>query len=297
MGKLRRSAPFAALVALALLLPATAAADTVYLTNGRSFEDVVAEVGEDEVTIHLSFGTMRLPASRIERVESGDSSVAEYRSRVEQLRRSSEPDAADWIELALWARTRGLDHGVREAATTAAGLDPRHADLEPLMRSLGYVYEPELGRWIPFDELMRRQGFVRENGLWVGREELDQRRRMAELERDRAERERQAAREAAREAELDLLRQQLLLQATAPPPTYYQPPIYASWVGWGPVVTPPIAYPPLLPPGHPHPLPGTSAHYRAANRAAIVSSQPGSLLPILPRVNYGSTTTLGTAGN
>lgn len=178
------------------LLPLTPAwADTVYLANGRTFENVIAETTDDEVKIRMAVGSLSLPRNHVLRVESSDSSFGEYVRRKEAIRRGA--PAADWLALARWAREQGLEHGSREAALAAANLDPQIEGLAPLLRGSGYVYDKQLDRWIPYADSMRRRGFVSVGGQWVTREEhlAQQRAREEEMERRRAD---MAAARAAR---------------------------------------------------------------------------------------------------
>lgn len=196
----------ASLLALGSFSLAPLAADDVHLINGRVFEDVIAEVTESTVRIKMAEGSLSLPREQVARVVESDSSLEEYLRRKEALRRVAEVRASDWLDLALWARTQGLEHGVREATLTAAQLDPRLAGLEPLMRGYGYVYEGELNSWIPFSDSMRRRGLVYSRGEWIPREEYQ---RAQETERIRMEarieasRREHAAARAAREREYE----------------------------------------------------------------------------------------------
>ncbi|HEX2224550.1 MAG TPA: hypothetical protein VHN15_10125, partial [Thermoanaerobaculia bacterium] len=172
-------------------------ADDVHLINGRVFEDVIAEVTESTVRIKMAEGSLSLPREQVARVVESDSSLEEYLRRKEALRRVAEVRASDWLDLALWARTQGLEHGVREATMTAAQIDPRLAGLEPLMRGYGYVYEAELNSWIPFSDSMRRRGLVYSRGEWIPREEYQ---RAQEAERARIEARLESSRRANAEA-------------------------------------------------------------------------------------------------
>jgi len=149
--------------------------DDVYLKNGRSFENVVAEVGDAQVRVHMPGGVVSLPRSAVDRVEKSDSSFAEYSRRKQDLesraRGPRPPSVADWLELARWARANNLPQGVREAALRAAEINPREPGLAGLLRGFGYVYEESLDRWIPYDNAMRLHGMVQEGGTWVSREE------------------------------------------------------------------------------------------------------------------------------
>src|SRR5688572_20249123 len=117
-------------------------ADTVYLANGRTFENVVAEMTETEVKIRMPGGSLSLPRSHVLRVESSDSAFSEYLRRKEAIGRGA--TAAEWLMLAHWARLQGLEQGVREAALAAASLNPRLEGVAPLLRAHGFVLDEQL---------------------------------------------------------------------------------------------------------------------------------------------------------
>lgn len=184
-------------VAVALLLLVAAAplaADDVHLANGETFEGVIAEVQGDQVAIHLPHGMIRLPMSRVARIDRATSSYQEYLARAEAL--AGTGSARDWLDLALWARQRDLTSCMRDAALAAARLDPDLEGLGPVMRDLGYVRDDELGGWVPYEDLMVRKGYVQVDGRWVSAEVVAEAARQA-----RAEQERQAA--SRREAQVD----------------------------------------------------------------------------------------------
>jgi hypothetical protein len=198
---------------LACVLAIPGFADTVYLKNGRSFEGVIAEVGDASVKIQMPGGSLSLPLSHVLRVEKSASGYAEYLDRKAALKREG-AGAADWLKLSRWAKSEGLDQVAREAALAAADRDPRLEGLAPLLRSYGYVLDPQLERWIPYADAMRRQGLVQWNGQWISREEQTARLRAEQEELSQRHAERAAARaaqatQAAREAELALAETEL----------------------------------------------------------------------------------------
>lgn len=163
-------------------------ADDVYLTNGRVFEDVVAKVSESSVTIRLPYGEMRLPKSRVLRIETGGSSLQTYLERKSALEAQASPKASDWLALARWSEANDLPHGLREAALMAALLEPDLDGLSPVMHRLDYRHEPDINRWVTLEESMRRRGFVEVDGQWISRQEYAELVRMArEDERERRE--------------------------------------------------------------------------------------------------------------
>ena len=202
---------FGALAALPLL------ADDVYLKNGRSFEGVVADVGDAQVRVHMPGGTISLPRSAVDRVQKADSAYAEYlqlKSQIESRENATGGvrRAGEWVELSRWARRSNLPQGAREAALTAAQIDPRAPGLPGLLRGFGYVYDESLDSWISYDDSMRRHGFVQEGGTWVSREEHAERVREREAERSQrqaAYAAQAAAAAAARLADAEMLRAQL----------------------------------------------------------------------------------------
>lgn len=193
-------------LALSILLVPTPPlrADDVHLTNGNTFEGVIATLDGDEVRIRLPHGEIALPASRVQRIDKHESALEDYLAR-ERALFAREATAAEWLELARWARSRDLDHGARESALRAARLDPRLEGLADVLGDFGYLYEQELGRWLTYDESMERRGYVYYGGGWVHRSDLEERLRQLEEEQARqrsarAEAQAQLALEAAFEA-------------------------------------------------------------------------------------------------
>ena len=298
----------ASLVVL-LLLPAAALADDVHLNNGGVFEDVLAAWEGDQLRVRMPSGELRLPRSSVARVVEKSGGEAEYLRRAEALRRGR-AGAADWLELARWARAEGLPRAAREAALEAAEREPRLAGLAPLLEGYGMVLHTEAGRWITYEESMRRQGFVRYEGQWISRVEH------AELERAAAEAaaaaradrmERAAAETRLAAARLELERQQLMT-AQALTPGYYDPSDhdYSDYYYPGYFYYPPLVWAPgfglpglrkhpgliiAIRPHHPghggmHRPPGAVHHGARGLALDVTIRQPGSLFPA--RVGRGS---------
>lgn len=189
-------------VALGLLMticgPAPGHADDVHLTNGNTFEDVIARIDGDQVRIRLPEGELSLPLSRVLRIDKEDSALAEYLSRKQALYSDPEATGTDWLELARWAQARNLAHSARESALRAARLDPALPGLNSLLSPHGYVLDEEVGRWIPYAEAMHRRGYVEYRGEWVPREEVEA--RLAALREEQARRRARRAEQAAQRA-------------------------------------------------------------------------------------------------
>jgi len=191
------------------LLASAASADVVYLTNGKTFEGVIAVVADSQVRIKMPGGEIRLPRSSVARIETADSNFAEYLRRKEALGKGA--GAADWLSLARWSKANGFDQGVREAGLKAADLDPHQPGLAPLLRPLGYVFDEQLDSFVPYAEAMHRKGFVQVGGQWITREENAERVREAET-REASRASQEAAEATRRTAEALALTQLALTQ-------------------------------------------------------------------------------------
>jgi hypothetical protein len=185
-------------------------------------------------------GVVSLPKSQVLRVEAKDSDLSGYLRRKEALRRSADASAQDWLELARWAKTQGLEQGAREAALIAAELDPKLEGVATLLRGYKYTFDEQLGRWISYEESMRKRGFVFTQGAWISREEMAERARLQREHEAHVAQLREAARadRAARQTEMLLATQTALLQETVRDrerDRYVAP--YAGY-GWPVVVIP-----------------------------------------------------------
>lgn len=279
---MRRTAELLLLVTVAVAISAPALADTVRLKNGRAYEDVIAERTSQGVRVQLSFGQLVIPADQVVAIEKSPSALAGFLARKQDLRARPDTRAADWLELARWAKVQDLASSSREAALLAAELDPRLAGLDALLRPMGLVYEDALARWIPFAESMARRGLVPWEGAWVTADEARERReellrraqaraqeeatrRMAEAaEAMRRTEERMAMREEAR------WRQERYLAGFTPVitfPGFWIPPVVV-------VVTPQSSSP--VPPGT---MPDSHDTRGPNYYSRLILRQPGSLLP------------------
>ena len=180
------------LALLLVLAPVVAHADVVVLKGGRRVSGVVAEKTARTVVLEVGPGRMAIPLEQVERIETGQSALAEYRARAAGL---SAGDANGWAELGHWARGAGLSTQSREAFETALAIDPSNASAHA---GLGHVLAG--GAWLSEAEAYRARGYLRFDGRWVTpseREEALQER--AEQVRDDAAR--RAAEARAKDAE------------------------------------------------------------------------------------------------
>lgn len=172
---------------LLAILAVPAFADDVYLTNGESFEGVLAVEHGTQVKIRLPGGQVSLPLSMVERIERAPSAYQRFLDRRRELART-DADAAEWLALAERAYRDELLHNARETALIAAELDPGLEGLAPLLERFDYVLDPEIGRWITFERHMERRGMTRYGNRWLTHSEAAELRR---VEREVAERRRE----------------------------------------------------------------------------------------------------------
>lgn len=241
-----RSLTLATLAFLAIAIPGRA--DDVHLTNGNTFEGVVARVEGAQVVIRLPQGELTLPLSKVARIERQASPLEEYLERERILDARETTSAAEWLALARWADERGLEHGARKSAVAAARRDPGLAGIADILEPLGWVYDPDLGRWLSRDEHLRRRGWVTVGGRWMSPEEQETRARAAELERQRyEERRRDAIAELALETAIEARVQAEVAREVATQPVY---PNFGIPVVLGTTFFPLLPRDPHLPPPH-----------------------------------------------
>lgn len=178
--------------ALVLICAPQAFADRVFLKGGGVLTGVVVQRDAERIVLEVGPGRVGVPMSRVERVETGASALAEYRARAAEL---DADDARGWVELALWARGQGLETQARAALELALRADPQNADAH---RALGHRLFA--GAWLTLEESYRAQGLVPFEGAWLtpAEREAAVRDRMASVAAELARREAEAR---AREAE------------------------------------------------------------------------------------------------
>jgi hypothetical protein len=165
--------PTIAACLLLAVLAVPAAADDVHLTNGKVFEDVVAEVGDDVVRVHLAWGVISLPAGRVARIERQETALERYRAGRVALVARGGATVDDWLALADAARRDGFEAGFRDAALAAARLAPDDPRVASRMREIGFAFDDTLGEWVPREEALRRRGLLEFRGEWVSAAQRD----------------------------------------------------------------------------------------------------------------------------
>ncbi|HUG53121.1 MAG TPA: hypothetical protein VMR21_05950, partial [Vicinamibacteria bacterium] len=148
-----------AAVSAILLAPAFAHADQVFLKGGGEIRGEIVERRADAVVIEVGPGRVTLPLKSVARVVSSTTDLSVYRTRAAAL---SPRDAAGWLSLAAWARSRDLSTQAREAYEHVLAADPDNATAH---LALGRVRLGE--RWLSEADANRARGLVEFEGHWV----------------------------------------------------------------------------------------------------------------------------------
>lgn len=246
---------------LSLALGSVVLADEVVLRNGSAFSGIVREEG-DKVVVEMDFGTMTFKKQDVRSITRGEDPIREYEEKAKTA-----TTVKSMLELASWAREKGLAGRANDLFRKIIGIDP---DQEQARKALGF--EKINGQWLTGDDLMTARGFVKVNGRWMDRGTAD---RIMELEaQGRVEADRLALEERMadqRHAEeltrLALERERLEIDKTKNDPWGWRTSGYLSPLPWGggvgfllpSLLTPsqqvPLTQPSLVPLGPPSSVP------------------------------------------
>lgn len=185
-----KAIPIALLLALAAL---PAAADELVLRNGSVFHGAVTEDG-DRVVVRMDVGTMSFRKVDVREIRRTGDPLKEF-----EAKSAAAATAKDCMDVALWARERGLSAKAAEMYEKAILLEPDHAAARA---ALGY--EKHEGRWLKGDDLMVARGFVKSDGRWVHAELLDRERARVAEERLQNERIEAARRDTDKQFEVEM---------------------------------------------------------------------------------------------
>lgn len=137
-----------ALAACAVLaLGAAAAADTVYLKDGRVLRGQVDAAGDDAYRLTLPQGAVTLRKGEIARLRGGPEARAAHAQRVANARPAN---AAAWLELGAWCEAQGLDEKAGESYRAAIAADP--TSLTPLQRLSALAVDDLVYRFVQASE-------------------------------------------------------------------------------------------------------------------------------------------------
>jgi hypothetical protein len=147
---------------LSLAMATAAGADEVVLKNGSVFSGVVREQG-DKVIVEMDYGTMTFRKVDVRVIQRGEDVLTQFQERARTA-----TDVKSLMELASWAKDKGLAGRAAELYRKVIVLDPQQAEAR---KALGF--EKVNGLWLEGDELMTARGFVKIGGRWMTKESAD----------------------------------------------------------------------------------------------------------------------------
>ena len=125
-----------------MVVSATSAwGDRVVLKDGRTFEGVVRQSG-GQVLIEMELGTISVPVSQVKQIERKPTAAELFERRLSRIDQS---DPAALIELAIWAREKGLHRQCQKLLEQVVALQP---DNKKARKLLGFVEVD--GKWVKF---------------------------------------------------------------------------------------------------------------------------------------------------
>jgi hypothetical protein len=263
-----------------LLVAATGWADEVHLRGGGVIRGIVVGPPGDTVVVETGPGRVSIPRSRVVRIETGKTALAEFYERRTIL---GPQDLEGLARLARFAADHNLATPARETWEDVLVLDPGNPEANA---ALGRAFVD--GRWMSQAEAYRSEGYVHLGDRWVTPAEHEALVR-EEIARERAAAERREAgvrlREAearAREAEARAREAEALAHQAEDPVEGI--PYWWVLAGGGPVLwpgTPHPRSPAVGRPGHARP-----PQARTGARGPSASG-PGAPGPPVPRLGPG----------
>lgn len=150
---------------LLCLAPGLSSADEIFTRSGGHLTGEVVSRDDKRVVVDIGIGRVELPASYVERIETGEAPFTAYKNRARAL---ADDDAAGWLALARWAREQDLRAQADEAFERVVEIDPDNAAARA---ALGHVKYAD--QWMTREESYRAQGLVAFEGRWVKPEERE----------------------------------------------------------------------------------------------------------------------------
>lgn len=193
--RLPRVLVFVLVASLSLVaLGAVARADIIHLRNGGKIEGKVVKRTATEVVIKTKFGgTMKLPASKVLRIEKTTSVWDEYATRRAKIKAT---DAKGLFGLYEWCVEKKLTTKAKAVLNEVLSADPNH---EAARAANGEIrvggkwitpdeakaagYKLHEGRWLTHDEFMKATGHVKFGSKWIPERDYDKLHTKREMER------------------------------------------------------------------------------------------------------------------
>ena len=201
-----------------LLVANTVGADVLHMKRGGRLEGILVGETATTITLDVGMGRVSVPRSSVERIERRQSTLSEYRTRLDSI---PPGDVNSYADLARFASNHGLNSEARLLWARVVSLDPLNVEAH---LALGHVLVG--GTYVDEDEANRARGYVYFDGRWMTPVEqaslLRERERRASDERadGRARRVAREADDRARRAEARAARARAASAASNPQPVW-----------------------------------------------------------------------------
>ncbi len=202
------------LASLVLALAASAAAaDEIQLANGRKISNaMVSSRTAEKIVVEVGSGTITLGAKEVSSINPGRTPLHEYQDKAKGVMSSTR--AADFWDLAQWAKQNKLPRYVAPLCEKAVALDPNHEGARRELR-----HEKVGGKWLTYEEAQEAKGLKLVAGRWMTAAEVELREKKrleaearalaAKKEREEREKQEREARERAIAEHHDRISRQL----------------------------------------------------------------------------------------
>ena len=146
------------LLALVLVIPAIASADTIRFKNGSQLTGI-ATVRGDALEVRVPEGSLFFARALVAEIVTETTPLAEYEKRIKAL---GPKDVKAAYELGVFCEAHGLHAQSDALMKQVLGLDPTH---EGAHQRLGYRKVGD--RWMTSSELLADLGLVQVKGEWM----------------------------------------------------------------------------------------------------------------------------------
>jgi hypothetical protein len=216
----------------------SAFADEIQLANGRKIQNaMVSSRTADQVVVEVGSGTLTLGAKEVSSINPGRTALHEYQDKAKGVMSSTR--AADFWDLAQWARQNKLPRYVGPLSEKVVALDPNHEGARRELR-----HEKVGGKWLTYEQAQEAKGLRLVDGRWITAAEIElrERRRIEAEERamaqkrereERAEEERKRRQQAIDDHTAMVSRQLSQLDGYFYQPSAFWPPYFRPY-WWAP---------------------------------------------------------------
>lgn len=140
-------------------------ADEIELKDGRTLQGQVREDNGNLVTVERTYGFLKIKKDSIVKIVKTE----DVFDRFDALSKDANGDASKLMQLAIWCKSKGLNHRMRETAKSLISRDQNHAGARKLLGQVKFG-----AKWISKSSAFAKEGRVKRNGKWLSAEKSSQ---------------------------------------------------------------------------------------------------------------------------